>query len=272
MITVADLNVKTICGKELLQTISFHLSPGEMIVVTGTSGSGKTTLLNVLMSIKSYHISCDYLSIDGHQLFELTDKKKRELYGTTIGFIPQNPITAFHPLQTVGTQMCQTIQIKMNCSKKQAKKMATQALDEVNLNHTEKIFEALPTELSGGMLQRIAIAICFALQPRYIFADEPTVFLDEKNKTVVIDLLKKLQKKSGILLVTHELKPLSFQDASMLIIENGMNIFCGDFKEGYDVYLMKRNIQAMKQNSNIQILDTQFIWSSNNKNFNNAED
>lgn len=262
MITIAGLCCKTQKGKYLLKDINFNLDAKEMMVVTGTSGSGKTTLLNILLGIKCHHIFCDYFSIDGQQVLKMPDKDRRCLCGTTIGFIPQNPMLAFHPLQSIGEQMCQTITLKLDCSEKHAKNIAKLALTEVNLTDTERIFNALPSQLSGGMLQRITIAICFALKPKYVLADEPTVFLDKQNKESVMTLFYQLQKTSGILLVTHELRNLNTKDTKIMIIEKGHCVYSGTFEEGYNLYLMKKNMDNRKESQHRDILHHDFQWSN----------
>ena len=135
------------------------------------------------------------LKMDRQSLSKLSNKQRRHLCGTTIGFIPQIPMTAFDPRLTVKNQLCETYRYKLKCTQTEAIRLAIKCLKKVNLNDTERILKSKPANLSGGMLQRISFAFQMGLNPGYILADEPTSALDKKNNDIILDLLQEQKKE-----------------------------------------------------------------------------
>lgn len=223
MIEVKNLLVQTSKGLTLLDHVEFILKPGTCIGLTGASGSGKTTLLKALMGVSDRDVSVHsgQILLDGEDLLEKPGKMRRDLCGTTLGFIPQNPMTAFNLHVPVGTQMSETFRKRLQIEKAAAHKLSREVLQKVNLLDTERVYRSCPSQLSGGMLQRVAMAILIGLSPRYIFADEPTSALDEENKTYLVHELIRMKRQAAILFVSHDDTAIRTLCDELLVMQSG---------------------------------------------------
>lgn len=223
MIEVKNLSVQTSKGVVLLDHVEFTLTPGVCTGLTGASGSGKTTLLKALMGVSDGDVSINsgQILLDGEDLLKKPEKVRRDLCGTTLGFIPQNPMTAFNLHVPVGTQMSETFHKRLHIEKKAAQKLSMEALKKVHLTDSERVYRAYPGQLSGGMLQRVTMAILLGLSPRYIFADEPTSALDEENKSYLIQELARMKQQSAILFVSHDDAAIRTLCDELLVMQNG---------------------------------------------------
>ena len=223
MLEVKHLTVCSKEGKPLVRDVSFTLIPGEPLGLTGASGSGKTTIIKAIMGILPY--GCDVkageILLDGQSLEGLPARKRREYCGTVLGFIPQSPMTAFDPHMRIGAQMVQTFHLRLNLSKDKALALAREQLLAVNLEDVERILNAFPSQLSGGMLQRVSMACLGGLAPRYILADEPTSALDAENRDHLLTLLQKTYYSAGILFVSHDVFALKMLCKDTAILEQG---------------------------------------------------
>lgn len=222
MLAISNLNV-TVHNQTLLQQVGFTLERGELLALTGASGSGKTTLIRAVCGVlkEPYRLSCDYLNLDGLDLKSGGAARWREQCGIGLGYIPQNPMLAFDPRMPLGRQMRETFRLKKQLSNKAAEELAHKTIFSVGLTDTARVLSAYPHELSGGMLQRAAIAICAGLETKYILADEPTASLDEKNRDAVFTLLKDTLHDTGILLITHDPELLARCQDNLLILLDG---------------------------------------------------
>lgn len=184
MLEVQNLSVTARNGTQLLKQISFQIEIGEAVGLTGQSGAGKTTLLKALLGILSggCQVSGGTIQVDGQSLWALSPRKRRELCGTTLGFIPQNPMTAFDPRLKLGRQMEETLRLRTGVSGKEAVEQAEALLAEPG---------PVPAPAGAGQLSRPALrrdapagaaALLMALHPKYILADEPTSRLDAENR------------------------------------------------------------------------------------------
>lgn len=223
MICVENLSVNVVKGSQLIKDISFSLEKGQVTGLTGQSGAGKTTLLNSLMGILDhrYCISNGHIWIDQADLYTMKPAKRRELCGTTLGFIPQNPMTAFDSRIKIGKQMETILCLRMGMARKNAEQLCLDVLQQVNLKDMKRVMSCYPAQLSGGMLQRIAVALLLAMQPRFILADEPTSALDEENRELLLQILKAQRCNSGILLISHDVKALSALCDEVMVMEEG---------------------------------------------------
>ena len=214
MMEVKDLTARTRKGKLLLDHVSFALEPGGCTGLTGASGSGKTTLLKALLGVSDPDVAIcgGQLLLDGKDLLQQAEKVRRELCGTTLGFIPQNPMTALNPHVSVGAQMTETFHKRLHIEKKAAQKLSMEALKKVHLTDSERVYRAYPGQLSGGMLQRVTMAILLGLSPRYIFADEPTSALDEETGEKILENIKTTMKNCTCVMVSH--RPTSLKICS----------------------------------------------------------
>lgn len=223
MLKIEGLSVKANNGILLLEDVSLAIASGDIIGLTGASGSGKTTLLKSIMGIldKNSAISNGSIFVNNKDICKLGIKGRRELCGKTIGFIPQNPMTAFDPRIKIGRQMRETLCIRLGISKSDADNLSAEKLITLNLKDYKRILGSYPGQLSGGMLQRIAVALMLALQPKYILADEPTSGLDEVNREILTQTLKEQKKEMGILFISHDVDALSALCGSVFVMEHG---------------------------------------------------
>lgn len=223
MIKIIDLTVKTQENELLLEQISFHMDTREIKCLTGTSGSGKSTLLKTLMNLidSNLRVTSGQVLVDHTDIFKLNARKHRNILGLEIGFIPQNPMTAFFYNKTLGEQMINLLMLRKGFLKKEATERLTQEIRKMNFDDVELVLKSYPSELSGGMLQRLAIANLFALEPRIILADEPTSALDDKNKRILLENLLELKKHAAILFISHDVKAIREIGDSVIFLMNG---------------------------------------------------
>lgn len=210
MLKIEQLDVKERSGRYLLKDISMEIPAGRVIGLTGKSGSGKTTLLRSILGMlhTSCHIDAGKILLDDIDLSHLSRKSHRELCGKKLGFIPQNPMTAFDSRLKIGYQMRETFVNRLHLNTSEATDLAKEKLVSVNLKDTDRILGAYPSELSGGMLQRVAAAILLGMSPDYVLADEPTAALDEENRDLLLLIMQEQMKDKGILFVSHDVAAL----------------------------------------------------------------
>lgn len=222
MLNIQNLSV-TATDHELLSGINLEISKGSAVGLTGQSGSGKSTILKSLMGIlgRQCYISRGQILLDGKRIDTLSARSRRQLNGTTFGFIPQNPMTAFDPRLKVKKQLLETFYLKLGISHHTAEEQIHATFHKLQLSDVERIMESYPSELSGGMLQRIVVANLLIMKPDYILADEPTSALDEENSKILLDLLKQQKAISGVMLVSHDIEALSTLCDRLYIIESG---------------------------------------------------
>ena len=208
MLEVKHLTVRSKEGRPLVRDVSFTLTPGEPLGLTGASGSGKTTIIKAVMGILPYGcvIEAGEILLDGLSLEKLPARERRKYCGTVLGFI---------------AQMVQTFRLRLNLPKDKALTLAREQLLAVNLEDVERILNSFPSQLSGGMLQRVSMACLGGLAPRYILADEPTSALDEENRDHLLTLLREIYHSAGILFVSHDVSALKMLCRETVILEQG---------------------------------------------------
>ena len=223
MIEVKNLSVQTSKGVVLLDRVEFTLTPGVCTGLTGASGSGKTTLIKSIMGMNGgdLEVPQGQILLDGDDLLKRSTKERRGLCGKTIGFIPQNPMTAFFPHAKMDRQIIETLRMHTCTDKKQARELAENVLRKVNLTDTKRVLRAYPGELSGGMLQRIAMALILGTKPKYVLADEPTSALDEANRDLLLELLREYQKNAAILFISHDTEAMKALCSITHVMEHG---------------------------------------------------
>ena len=223
MIEINGLSVKGKGGVDLLQKVDFSISPGCCTGLTGPSGAGKTTIIKAIMGMLDWTCSivAGEVRLDGEDLSLLSPRQRRNLCGTVLGFIPQNPMTAFNPHMRIGKIMEETFCVRLKCSKSEASELAAKTLKRMNLEDTDRILSSYSTQLSGGMLQRITMAILWAMKPKYILADEPTSALDEGNRNLLIRLFQEYPESCGILFLSHDTAALRMLCEKILVLECG---------------------------------------------------
>lgn len=192
-----------------LDDISFSISRGEVLGVVGESGAGKSLTGASIIGLLDPpgRISGGEIYLDDKRIDNLDAKEMRKVRGREIGAIFQDPLTSLNPLYTVGYQIVETIQTHLNLSSKQAKERAIELLESTGIPAARERIDHYPHQFSGGMRQRVVIALALAADPKLIVADEPTTALDVSIQAQIIDLLKKLCKENGtsVILITHDM-------------------------------------------------------------------
>jgi len=192
-----------------LDQISFHVNPGEVLGIVGESGAGKSiagaAIIDLL--VPPLRRSNGTITLAGERLDTLTPKAMRKVRGGRIGFVFQDPMTSLNPVITIGGQLCDTIRTHLPLDRAQAKRKAIEWLDRVGLPDPEATLARYPHQLSGGMRQRVVIALALCADPVLVIADEPTTALDVSVQAHILELLRDLHAESGagMMLITHDL-------------------------------------------------------------------
>ena len=192
-----------------LNDVSIHLKEGEVLGIVGESGSGKSVTAYSLMGLTAHpgKLIGGTLQFNGHEIEEMGEKEMRKIRGKEISIIFQDPMTSLNPVYTIGNQITEVIRLHTDKDKKQAYARAKELLELVGINEPEKRLKQYPHELSGGMRQRVMIAIALACEPKLLIADEPTTALDVTIQAQILELMMELQDKLGmaIIMITHDL-------------------------------------------------------------------
>ncbi len=194
---------------QAVDKISYQVEEGEVLGIVGESGSGKSVSSLSIMGLIDYpgNVSAERLSFNGQDLQAMPEKQRRKLTGSDIAMIFQDPMTSLNPCFTVGYQIIEALKTHQGGSKKELKTRAVELLTQVGIPAPESRLDNYPHQLSGGMSQRVMIAIAIACDPKLLIADEPTTALDVTIQAQIIDLLIELQRKQrmGLVLITHDL-------------------------------------------------------------------
>ena len=192
-----------------LDDISFDIAPGEILGVVGESGAGKSLTGSAIIGLLDPpgRVAAGEIRFDGRRIDNLPYEEMRKVRGRHIGAIFQDPLTSLNPLYTVGRQLTETIQTHLNVGNDAARSRAIKLLEETGIQAAEQRIDQYPHQFSGGMRQRVVIALALAAEPRLIVADEPTTALDVSIQAQIISLLKRLCKDHGaaVMLVTHDM-------------------------------------------------------------------
>lgn len=210
--------------KKIIKNSNFSMKKNTCLGILGESGSGKSITCKSLLNIlnKNFDVSGEII-FEEKDLLKLSQTEMREIRGKDICMIVQNPMTSFDPLYTMENQMTETFCEHLKISRKEAVSLAMEVLEKMKLKDIPDILKKYPHELSGGMLQRIMIAIAIALKPRLIIADEPTTAIDSLNQKDIIEEFKILKNELNVslLFVTHDLGVLSVLADNLIIMQNG---------------------------------------------------
>ena len=192
-----------------LDDISFNIAPGEILGVVGESGAGKSLTGSAIIGLLDPpgRVASGEIRFDGRRIDNLPYEEMRKVRGRQIGAIFQDPLTSLNPLYTIGRQLVETIQTHLPVNAAEARKRAIRLLEETGIPAAEARIDQYPHQFSGGMRQRVVIALALAAEPKLIVADEPTTALDVSIQAQIISLLKRLCKDHGaaVMLVTHDM-------------------------------------------------------------------
>jgi dipeptide transport system ATP-binding protein len=213
VVAVKDLHVSfTTYGGEVkaVRGVNFHLNKGETLAIVGESGCGKSVTSQSIMRLipdPPGRITDGSIVFNGQDLLHLSEKEMRNVRGKDISMIFQDPMTALNPTLTIGEQIMEGIMQHESISKRRASEKAIEMLNLVGIPHPEERLKQYPHQFSGGMRQRIVIAMALVCQPDVLIADEPTTALDVTIQAQILELFKEVQRKTGvsIILITHDL-------------------------------------------------------------------
>ena len=192
-----------------LNDVSLYVKPGEVLGIVGESGSGKSVTAYSLMGLTAYpgRLVGGDIWFNGHHINEMSEHDMRKMRGNEVSIIFQDPMTSLNPVYTIGNQIREVILLHTNKTKKEANDRARELLTLVGINEPDKRLKQYPHELSGGMRQRVMIAIALACEPKLLIADEPTTALDVTIQAQILELIMDLKDRMGmaVMLITHDL-------------------------------------------------------------------
>lgn len=213
ILSVKDLDVsfRTYDGDiNVLRGITFDLQKGETLAIVGESGSGKSVTAKTIIKLlpkQSSVVNRGEVQFEGRNLLELNEKDMKKIRGSKISMVFQDPMTSLNPTMTIGKQIMEGLREHERITKKEAYQKAIKLLEMVGIPHAEDRMNDYPHQFSGGMRQRVVVAIAIACNPKILIADEPTTALDVTIQAQILDLMKNLQKQFGtaIIFITHDL-------------------------------------------------------------------
>ncbi|TCP59971.1 peptide/nickel transport system ATP-binding protein [Rhodovulum bhavnagarense] len=239
MLEVQDLHVAFPRGKrdevEALRGVNLQLEKGERLGVVGESGAGKSMLAFAILNLIAApgRVSQGRVMFHGQDLLKLSDRKIRGIRGNRISMIFQDPMVTLNPVLTIGTQMIETLKAHRRISDRDARKLCIERLKQVAIPSAESRMDAYPHELSGGLRQRVVIAIALLTDPELIIADEPTTALDVTIQAEIMSLILKLCRENDValILITHDLGVVAEVTERIMIMYAGLCVEEGPTKQ-----------------------------------------
>ncbi|MGN0037738.1 MAG: ABC transporter ATP-binding protein [Coriobacteriales bacterium] len=232
VLAIRDLGV-VYGGAQAVDGVSLSVHRGEVVGVVGESGSGKSTVLNAVAGLlpRTAEVRSGSIRCGGIDVLRAGDKEKRALRGKTIGCLFQNAEGSFDPLFTVGSQFDEALRSNGVARKGKRERLAImrEALERVGLDDADRVLKALPSELSGGMCQRAALAIALAQNPGILLADEPTSALDVRSQEKVVGILERLNHEDGlsVLMVSHDIDLVASFAHRVVVMRDGRVVESG---------------------------------------------
>ena len=209
----------------ILRDVSLAVRSGEVHGLVGESGAGKSMVGKVVLGIapSRARITRGTVAFDGHDITHMDERRRRDLMGRGLAMIPQDPMTALNPAYRIRDQITDVLRLHLRMDASAANDRARALLHDVHIREPERVLKQYPHELSGGMRQRVLIAIAFACRPKLIIADEPTTALDVTVQRQVLNLIKELQESHGtaLLFITHDLGVVAKTCDSMTVLHAG---------------------------------------------------
>ena len=219
-----------------VEEVTFQLEPGETIGIVGESGCGKSVTSLSIMRLLGTHgfIKKGSIKLNGKDLAQVSEAEMRKVRGNEISMIFQEPMTSLNPVFTIGNQMVELIRLHMDYNAKEAKNYAVEMLQKVGIPRAEVIIDEYPHALSGGMRQRVMIAMALSCKPKLLIADEPTTALDVTIQAQILELMKSLKKESNtsIMMITHDLGVIAEMADKVIVM------YAGQVVEEADVFTL----------------------------------
>lgn len=219
--------------------LDLSVNKGEVLAIVGESGSGKSVTMMALMGLIDApgRISADALTFDGHDMLTLSGRQRRKVVGKDMAMVFQDPMTALNPSYTVGFQIEEVLRQHLGLRGKAARQRALELLKKVEIPAPESRLDAYPHQLSGGMSQRVAIAMAIAGEPKLLIADEPTTALDVTIQAQIMELLLNLQKEQdmALILITHDLAVVAETAKRVCVMYAGQAVEVGQVPELFEV-------------------------------------
>ncbi|WP_405146893.1 ABC transporter ATP-binding protein [Nocardia salmonicida] len=229
LLRIEDLSVRYRArgadGQAAVDGVSLTVGRGEFVSIVGESGSGKSTTIHAALHLlpASARVEATALALNGHDTASWNDRKLARLRGPFVGFVPQDPGTSLNPVKRVGTQVLEALRLHRRVESGPGRELAVAKLATAGLREPERVYRQYPHELSGGMKQRVLIAIALANDPALLVADEPTSALDVTVQKVILDHLAHLRDTLGlgVLLVTHDLGVAAERSDRLIVMQHG---------------------------------------------------
>lgn len=239
LLDVQNLKVEFKINKKwvpAVEDVHFQLNAGETLTIVGESGCGKSvTAMSMLRLLPktTAQISADQILFQGRDISKLSDEEMTQVRGQRIGMIFQDSMTSLNPVKTIGKQLDEAFLVHGAVEPSEVKQASINLLKEVGISSPEQRYKEYPHQLSGGMRQRVMIAMALAQQPAIIIADEPTTALDVTIQAQILELLKELQKMSGsaIILITHDMGVVAEMADRIVVMYAGMFVECSSKKD-----------------------------------------
>ncbi len=238
LLEIRNLNVKLFTERgalPVLDNINFAIRPGEILGIVGESGCGKSMLASAIMGLIEApgKITGGEILFDGEDLVKASKKRIQELRGSAVSMIFQEPMTSLNPLMSCGKQITEAILAHEKISRSDAKNRALEMIKSVGIPMPEKIFHAVPSQLSGGMRQRIMIAMALSLKPKLLICDEPTTALDVTVQAQILYLIKKLRDElnTAVIFISHDMGVISQMSDKVAVMYTGQVVELTDKKD-----------------------------------------
>ncbi|WP_026263309.1 ABC transporter ATP-binding protein [Paenibacillus sanguinis] len=225
LLQVNKLNIRDEkTGRMIVRDASFAVQAHTCLGIVGESGSGKSMTVREILGVNPRWIQSDgEVWFEGRNILQDHEKQRRAIRGRKISMILQDAMTAFNPIEKMGSQMCQTFVQVLKANKREAKRLSLDSLKAMNFSDPAAVYKSYPHELSGGMLQRCMIAIALVLKPSLIIADEPTTALDSINQLEVVKQFQSLKELTGttLILISHDLGVVQRLADEVIVMKDG---------------------------------------------------
>ncbi len=238
MLDIEDLGIAFKMGERFVPVtsgVSFALEPGATLGIVGESGSGKSVSSLALMGLlpkRGSQVHAKRLKFLGQDLMQFSERDWRRIRGREIAMIFQDPLTSLNPLMSCGEQISESLRLHQGKSRSEARTIAIELLEQMGIPQPEMRYRSFPFEMSGGMRQRVMIAIALACKPKLLIADEPTTALDVTIQAQILDLIRELQKQHGmaLILITHDLGVVQDMVEELMVMYAGRAVEKGDMR------------------------------------------